>query len=569
MKNSSNILIRLFFVFHTCLSVSVLASEDAGKDFKRDINKIHLFTLPIGHFYATSFAGEGLDLEISPTARTIAYAFTDYKNEMIYVIRGGLKYDTNNHRLLLERIEYGPFVPGMNSMKFLEFSPDCDSLAIAGKKDGGFCVMLNGKTGKPYDSIISCYFSPNGKRFAYIALEKKQKGKNEISKIGKILNLSKSGTSKSFRVLVVDGQEIAKYPLYPALSGFTFGADSKRYAYKLGDNIFVNGKKRFIRQHALKDGKIQGIMGSGELKNFFLSPTKDDIAYSITYTTSISLHPVRSTETTVYFVNNKQLPGRFIAFSPNGEKIAYLKEVDNKKTIVVEGRGFLSQLRRQEFPCNGSLRVFAFSPDSKQVAYAVERDSKCFVAINGEEGKEYDDIIYFYSATPGQSYCKEKKFFIFSPDSTHIACTVRNNGKFFVVVDNKWEGKKFDDIQPGSLAFSPDSRKIAYIGSVGKQEQHSVAVVADLLTGKEEIGKPYEHIYPPVFSPNGKYLVYLAEKRVKYAKLITAVINGVEGESFPYYPGLNHIYFISSDTCYYILRDNRTYYLIEETLHSR
>ena len=81
-----------------------------------------------------------------------------------------------------------------------------------------------------------------------------------------------------------------------------------------------------------------------------------------------------------------------------------------------------------------SLKV---SPDSKRVAYAAGSGNKWFVVVNGKEGKQYDDALV--------DYC------IFSPDSKRVACVVSLGQRIqnvigvfwqFVIADGK-EGKHY------------------------------------------------------------------------------------------------------------------------------
>lgn len=145
----------------------------------------------------------------------------------------------------------------------------------------------------------------------------------------------------------------------------------------------------------------------------------------------------------------------------------------------------------------------AFSPDGRRVAYTVNWS----MVIDGQKGKDYDWI-----SPEGPP--------IFSPDSKKVAYIGWEGGKAVLVVNNKEEGKVYDDIKPHFLLFSPDGQKIAYIA---KKEGKEFVIV------NEKEGKTYDMIIrPPLFSHDGQKIAYVAEKEGKSLVIIN------EKESKPY-----------------------------------
>ena len=138
---------------------------------------------------------------------------------------------------------------------------------------------------------------------------------------------------------------------------------------------------------------------------------------------------------------------------------------------------------------------------------------KWIVVIDGQEGKDYDDI----------------QSLIFSPDGRRVVYQGRVGEKWIVVIDGQ-EGKDYDDIQ--SLIFSPDGQRVVYQGRVGEKR----IVVLD---GQE--GKDYDHIWSLKFSPDAHHLAYVVRMRVGEGEEQEdldepgedfAVVDGQEGETY-------------------------------------
>ena len=121
--------------------------------------------------------------------------------------------------------------------------------------------------------------------------------------------------------------------------------------------------------------------------------------------------------------------------------------------------------------------------------------------VDGQEGKGHK-----------KSVCLP----IFSPDSERLAYISRNS----VFLDGH-EGKEYDGIEPGSLVFSPDSRRVSFIavkyeGRIGPfKSGERRMVVAD---GQE--GEPYDRIFSlpqrrGVIFDSPDQLHYIAQKDKK------------------------------------------------------
>jgi WD40-like Beta Propeller Repeat len=177
------------------------------------------------------------------------------------------------------------------------------------------------------------------------------------------------------------------------------------------------------------------------------------------------------------------------------------------------------------------------SPDCRRVAYAVRRGCRWFVVVDGKPGPEFDLPIPFdlpmpFSDMPVQKqeailgvldsdFGAQQEFItktlgrvVFSPDSRRLAYVgyrtvsqeifrhlppFRVPVKHSLVLDGS-EGEPFDRIVLGSVVFSPDSRRVAFAA----ERQGKFVVVVD---GSE--GPWFEDNYNPVFSPDSRHVAYV------------------------------------------------------------
>jgi len=146
-----------------------------------------------------------------------------------------------------------------------------------------------------------------------------------------------------------------------------------------------------------------------------------------------------------------------------------------------------------------------------------------FVVVDGVEGKGYDGI--------GRGLA-------FSPDSKRIAYITKRGNKWAVVVDGlprptvtgarqnmaptRVEGRGYDGILDGSLVFSPDSTRVAY---AAKRGGRWVVVV------NRREGRGYDGILAgrePIFSPDSKRVAYAAKQGRKFV----VVADGLAGAGY-------------------------------------
>ena len=262
-----------------------------------------------------------------------------------------------------------------------------------------------------------------------------------------------------------------------------------------------------------------------------------------------------------------------IKFSPDGRRVAY---------VAGRGKNFLVVVDGKEGPEYDRISVGAprFSADSRRVAYFAERGGKTFAVVDGIESKPFDygssDAPIFspdsrrviYMAHHGKQthvvidgvevvepeYVGDPRF---SKSGKRMTYVLARKDQWWVVTDAK-EGKPYrglgnniefsDDekhvlyrattpkgqmivvdgveteprpvIEENSYGFSPDGRRVAYIGWEFRDEQY---VVVD-----NKKGKTYEDVNKPIFSPDSRHVIYEAWRAGK----AIVVTDGVEGEAF-------------------------------------
>lgn len=193
------------------------------------------------------------------------------------------------------------------------------------------------------------------------------------------------------------------------------------------------------------------------------------------------------------FVGQKAWPpcdllGRLVA-SPSGATWACMAKTDDKLVMMVNGvpGKVYSEIQFGEtmFPAGDERVIYGASTlDPSKTPDGSETPAR--IVVDGKEGKAYTQV-------KGDSV-------IFSPDKKSMAYVAGDLNQNFVVLDGA-EGAKFDEIY--DLRFSPVGSRLAYGARRGLE--HFV------VDGGKELG-PYENIQQGslVFSPDGKALAWAA-----------------------------------------------------------
>jgi Tol biopolymer transport system component len=345
-----------------------------------------------------------------------------------------------------------------------------------------YAVMIDGRQGPEYARIGAQWnmrFSPDGERFAYAA-----------SRVD------------GMEVAVIDGQE---GPPYKGVGRIVFSPDSRHVAYgatkKLPDGhygsvLVVDGQEHPIPTPLLETHTLGGPC---------FSPDSKRIAYLSGHDLSGGpLHMV---------VDGQAGPEVALAMSPvfsqDSKHVAYGGQRQFKYFVIHD-----SQAGTEYYSI--SWESMSFSPDGNHLAYsAIKDDGYNLVVIDGEEGPPYDAIER--EETPNNN---ARTRIVWSADSTRLAY-VATRGQKAVVVVNGREEVVYSEILKGSLTFSPDGKRMAFMAAKG---YHRWVAVVD---GRE--GPEYTWVGPPVFSPDGKHVAYEAQKT---GRNVVVVYDGQEGAQY-------------------------------------
>lgn len=134
--------------------------------------------------------------------------------------------------------------------------------------------------------------------------------------------------------------------------------------------------------------------------------------------------------------------------SPDARHLAYLVKDWQGMHAEVNGSGVEVQGTAGEGDYN-FISGLTFSPNSQRLAFGGERDGKWYLVCDEIEFGPYDDI--------GQSSP------VFSPDSSHVAYTVKLGDRWFAAVDGGIVSDGYESFCPGGIIFSPDSRRLGYV----------------------------------------------------------------------------------------------------------
>jgi len=373
--------------------------------------------------------------------------------------------------VVLDGVQGKPY----DAISMLTFSPDSKRFACAVKSGEQYFVVADGAEGKPYDYVSGITFSPDSKRLAY-----KVKPKNEES-----------------LVVVADGAEGKRYSSVGAL---VFSPDSAHLAHSTWSDYGNKGGAMVVDGTA---GKVY----NGTLSDPVFSPDSKRMAYGVSlFSEKKQMVVLDGAEGKAYdnlcvdvFTEAKD-KGRHLLFSPDSGRFAYFAMTGGKWLAVAdgaEGKAY-NEVR---------LRSLVFSPDSKRLAYAACAGNQWIVALDGNESTEkYSDVI--------------DAGLVFSPDSKRFAyCTVFSGfaGVGSVVYIDGVAQKVF---QPPTepVVFSPDSKRAAFAGAATKN-----AVTVDGAPGAQ-----YDEYCPGTlaFTPDSKHVAYLARKDAKWKIIVDAAEAG-------------------------------------------
>ncbi len=187
------------------------------------------------------------------------------------------------------------------------------------------------------------------------------------------------------------------------------------------------------------------------------------------------------------------LIGGYTVASPDMDRVAVVVSTGAEKGVMVPGwSGMWVRPTIVE-------KSITFSPNGWRLAFvaSVKEGKQQAVIVDETEGKPYDSILEGTLA--------------FSPDSSHLAYIAQTGGKQFLVVDGEVKYSGAPLIK--KLLFSPDGKRLAYVLQSGKEY---------FVTVDSTEGKHYDLIHHDslAFSPDSRQLAFAAMSGIKQVLVV-------------------------------------------------
>jgi WD40 repeat protein len=358
----------------------------------------------------------------------------------------------------------------------LEFNHDGSQIAYAAERDDRWYVVVGERESPGYRRVGVPHLNADGSKMAHVALldvDKRtvvvngQPGRSYDVISAGLIEFSPDGSRMAYGAvrdgkcyLVVDGEEMGPFDDLGTRTGYRFSNDGSRLAFVAlaGDNL-----------HVILDGK-QGppFYDVGDLR---FSLDGKQVAYVA--------REAKNGPWFVFLNNEKQGPYQTIGdeslrFSPDGTRLAYAAQVDERWAAVVDG---------QAGEPHDGIAEMLFSPDGKRLAYVAQDGESEAVVLDGKLERSFDGI-------GGGSL-------VFSPDNRTLGYIARSGRARFVVIGG---ARKSRYAMVAYLNFTSDSRHFAYIALDKIQDEPQAFTVVDDLRAA--------HHYDSVWNPPGAKMLF-------------------------------------------------------------
>jgi hypothetical protein len=357
-------------------------------------------------------------------------------------------------------------------------------------EDGRTAVVHNGVAGNKYEEILYVRQSRDGKKVAYSA---------------------RKGSKWS---VIVDGRE-GHY--FDDVGSAEFSPDGKHLLYdaKLGD-----------QWHLVVDGKISKDTSSSFYSKFFSKDSLQTVTLENTLPDN-ALARVVIRDLQHNRIAELALQGSAVKYSRDKSRCALQNDFNGKKRVLLvdltkpavigEGRLY-DDISRMAFGSDGTSLAYVAVKDGKQ--YLVENDREVMlkgvsptleapvprpggkgsaIAVTSTDGAF---ILFTPHAASQQRHYEEAAFPVFDAAGSSYAYCARNGREMFFVV-NGHASPAYDMVM--AAEFSPDgTRVVARVRKDGKR----FVVVMDLQAKVISQHAPYETIFTPTFTADGKSVAY-------------------------------------------------------------
>lgn len=370
------------------------------------------------------------------------------------------------------------------------FSERGHGAAYLEKKDGRLRVVHNGKAGKPYPVISHLRLSPDGRHVAHDMLVD-----------GK-------------RRMVLDGIEGKPYD---DVFEPVFSPDSRHLAY-----VAQLGQEKFV----VVDGKeSERFPGFAYAPVFNADSSRFAYVESATETTKARL-TVCDLACKKLFV--KEVEDYDLVANKERTRIAAISKIGSKRRVI--GLSFDRPSAVQEGELYDLVDKLAYSLDGVSLSYLAKDGGKSYLVANGrkeilpdgdsreapvvrpgnkgvgviliaKDGRYYLHEAFGDGVKAGKKYDEAAQLTYNADGSRHAYCA--KNGKNLFVVQNGKEGPAFDMVI--NPLFTPDGRLLVYRA---RKDGKRFVVVADADGKIVRQHQAYELVFDTVFTADGKSVAY-------------------------------------------------------------
>ncbi|MCY2930754.1 MAG: tetratricopeptide repeat protein [Planctomycetota bacterium] len=335
----------------------------------------------------------------------------------------------------------GKIHPAQRFHEYWRFSPDSRHFLFVAEDKEGFSVVYDGVRQKLYQNVYFPTFSPDSGHWSYTALEKggffkvidgkEQKRYESVFKGGMVYSADskrwayRAGAGNK-QFVVIDGTE---YGPYDNATDAVFSPDSQHAAF----GAYSGGQARYIL-----DGKEFGGGFDGVAEPVFRSDNRlACIGFSRKIGSRLIVDGVPGESTWESYI-----AGSLLA-SPTGARTAFIEDLSHDPPPAAQLRYVIDGVGQKVFD-----RVspdILFSPDGRRFAYRAMHEKAWAMIVDGQ----------IYPA--GRMAAPP----VFSSDSKHVAYGATNlEGRGIVVRDGEVLGPF--ELQSPKYAWSPDGTHLAY-----------------------------------------------------------------------------------------------------------
>lgn len=354
---------------------------------------------------------------------------------------GILTRDADGWRMIVDDQATPPYEQIGRGRQF--FSYDSKRWAMAGKRDGKWFLIVNGKeTGEPFDEIRGIEFSPDSKRISFLGRRNRHwfavvdglpSSPLEGIAFGAVVFSPDSKqtayvmTRGTKQVLVAGGKES---PPCDAITRFVFNPSSNAIAY-----VKVNDRKHIavVDEGASKPFDL--------ISNFMFSP--DGKRYALTARLNGKYLPI--VDGAVLGDANGYEMASVPTFSPDSKRVAFISVKDGEMSVVEEGVAG---------PAYKQIGRLTFSPNSRSIAYVVRTEQNQWRYVVGQQ--------------PGPAFSKMPAPIVFSPTGRHFAYIGEREGASLLCVDGDG-GRLIQTPARGSLLQFKDASGLHIVNRQGNK----------------------------------------------------------------------------------------------------